>query len=244
MDGLKRMPQLVTTSRERSRSFELNRQALSERYVVFSENGGAPAEAYRMLRAQVLRRARERQMRMIGIVSPADGDGKTLTSINLALSIATEPNQTVLLLDLDLRRPSMGAALSIPAGPGVAAALRGDVPFANVMWRPLGFERLVIAPAGERVEASSELLANVSTQERLTEIKTRFSDRLTLVDLPPVLLSDDVVTIAPLLDGVLLVVSEGHTRREDVLRCRELLANTPVIGVVLNRARNSERRVY
>lgn len=244
MDVLKRTPHLVANTRDRTRVFELNKPMLRERYVVFAEDSGAPVEAYRMLRAQVLRRARERQMRMIGVVSPTDGDGKTLTCINLALAIATEPNQTVLLLDLDLRRPSTAAVLSVPAGPGLADALRGEVPLAEVMWRPAGYERMVVAPAGERIDASSELLATASTRDRLLEIKSRFSDRLILVDLPPVLLSDDVVTVAPLLDGVLLVVSEGVTRREDVLRTRELLANTPVIGVVLNRARDSEKRAY
>jgi Mrp family chromosome partitioning ATPase len=244
MDVLKRAPHLVASNRDRSRIFELDRALLRERYIVFADDAGAPVEAYRMLRAQVLRRARARQMRMIGIVSPADGDGKTLTSINLAMAIAAEPNQTVLLLDLDLRRPSLGAVLQVPPGPGLAAALRGEVSFADVMWRPAGYERMVVAPAGERVDASSELLATSATGERLREIKSRFDDRLILVDLPPVLLSDDVVTVAPLLDGVLLVVSEGVTRREDVLRTRELLANTPVIGVVLNRARDSEKRAY
>lgn len=244
VDSLKRMPHLVAVGKDRSRTLDVDVAAVRERHVVWPDQVGAAAEAYRMLRTQVLRRARERHMRMIGIASPADGDGKTLTAVNLALAIASEPNQTVLLLDLDFRRSSLSHLLGIAPAPGVVAALRGEVQFADAMCRPAGIERLVIAPAGERVEASSELLASPAAREKLQEIKARYDDRLILVDLPPVLLSDDFLTLAPLLDGVLLVVSEGKTRREDVVRARELMTQVATLGVVLNRARDSEQRAY
>jgi Mrp family chromosome partitioning ATPase len=76
------------------------------------------------------------------------------------------------------------------------------------------------------------------------DLKERDPGRLMIVDLPPVLLSDDAITLAPSLDAVVLVVTEGRTRREDVSRVLELLGNTRVIGTVLNRSTESEKRAY
>ena len=75
-------------------------------------------------------------------------------------------------------------------------------------------------------------------------MRTRYDDRLVVLDLPPVLLTDDVLTLAPLLDGVLLVIAEQRTRREDLQRAQTLLADVPQLGSVLNRATRSERRAY
>ena len=83
-----------------------------------------------------------------------------------------------------------------------------------------------------------------STTRMLQDLKDRDPGRLMIVDLPPVLLSDDAITIAPRLDGVVLVITEGRTRREDVTRTLELLGNTRVIGTVLNRSSESEKRAY
>ena len=94
------------------------------------------------------------------------------------------------------------------------------------------------------VFGSSEVLAGARTQELLTELKTRYTDRLVIVDLPPALLADDLLTIAPLLDGVLVVVSEGRTLREDVTRMRELLGAVRILGTVLNISAESEKRTY
>ena len=88
------------------------------------------------------------------------------------------------------------------------------------------------------------LLHDLNAMKCLQELRERYTDCLAIIDLPPVLLADDVLTIAPLLDGVLLVVSEGRTKREDVLRLRELLQGVHVLGTVLNVSSESEQRGY
>jgi protein-tyrosine kinase len=237
-------PQRRGHSAATARTFVLDRDALRQRRVIFPDEGGLPADAYRMLRTQLLQRVRQRGARVIGIASPADGDGKTLTAVNLALALAAEPNQTILLVDMDLRRPSVAKVLGIPEDRGLECVLRGEIGVDEALWRPEGLDRLAVLPSAPFGSSSSEILAGERTRVFLQEIRTRYSDRLVLLDLPPVLLTDDVLTLAPLLDGVLLVIAEQRTRREDLQRAQALLTDVPQLGMVLNRATRSERRAY
>ena len=105
--------------------------------------------------------------------------------------------------------------------------------------------RLATAQAVLDVETGGgEVLAGVATRRLFNELKGRDPGRLLVVDLPPVLLSDDALMVAPLLDAVVLVVNERRTKREDVIRVVELLGNTRIVGTVLNRASESEKRAY
>jgi protein-tyrosine kinase len=227
-----------------ARTFTLDRERLRQQRVIFPDEESLAADAYRMLRTQLLQRVRQRGARVIGIASPADGDGKTLTSVNLALALAAEPNQTILLVDMDLRRPNVANLVGIPEARGVESVLRGEIGVDEALWRPEGLDRLAFMPTAPLGNSSSELLAGERTRTFLQEIRTRYADRLIVLDLPPVLLTDDVLTLAPLLDGILLVIAEQRTRREDLQRTQTLLAGVPQLGSVLNRATRSERRAY
>jgi protein-tyrosine kinase len=218
--------------------------ALKEQRIVPSDGNHPAGHAYRMLRTQVLQRARAHGLNTLGVVSAVNGEGKTLTAINLALNIAAEPNQTVLLLDLDLRRPTVARTLGLAAERGLESWFGGDEPTRNVCYGIEGVERLHVFPTLTPVSGSSEVLAGLATRKLFNELKGRDPGRLLVVDLPPVLLSDDALMVAPLLDAVVLVVNERRTRREDVVRVVELLGNTRIVGTVLNRSSESEQRAY
>jgi protein-tyrosine kinase len=218
--------------------------ALRERRIVSSNDSQPAGHAYRMLRTQVLQRARANGLSTVGVVSAVNGEGKTLTAINLSLSLAAEPNQTVLLVDLDLRRPAIARTLGLDAPFGLESWFGGDDPTKNVCYALEGVERLYVLPTLAPVAASSETLAGLGTRRLLNELKERDSGRLLIVDLPPVLLSDDALMVAPLLDAVVLVVNQRRTKREDVSRVIELLGNTRIVGTVLNRSTESEQRAY
>jgi Mrp family chromosome partitioning ATPase len=222
----------------------VEREMLSERRVILPDEASAAAHAYRMLRTQILRQARAHKLRMIGIVSAVDGEGKTLTAVNLALSLAAEPNQTVLLVDLDLRQPGVAELLWLGAEQGLDSWFEGAAALADLFVRLEGIDRFRVLPTLKPVAGSSELLASAAAQELLAELKDRYENRLIIVDLPPVLLADDFLTVAPHLDCVLLVVREGRSRREDVSRMKELLGGVRVLGTVLNASRESEHRSY
>jgi Mrp family chromosome partitioning ATPase len=228
----------------RARVVPLDREMLSERRVILPDDSGGAAHAYRMLRSQILRQARAHKLKMIGVVSAVDGEGKTLTAVNLAFSLAAEPNQTALLVDLDLRQPGIAQLLWLGAEQGLDSWFGGETALADLFVRFEGIERLRVLPTLNPMAGSSELLAGARVHELLAELKNRYADRLIILDLPPVLLADDFLTIAPQLDCVLLVVSEGRSRREDVSRMKELLGGVRVLGTVLNVSRESERRSY
>ena len=217
---------------------------LKEKRVIATHDLQPAGHAYRMLRTQVLQRARSHGLNTLGVVSAVNGEGKTLTAVNLALSLAAEPNQTVLLLDLDLRRPAVARTLGLAAERGLESWFGGDEPTKNVCYGIEGIERFHVLPTMSPVSGSSEVLAGVATRRLFNELKGRDPGRLLIVDLPPVLLSDDALMVAPLLDAVVLVVNERRTKREDVVRVVELLGNTRIVGTVLNRASESERRTY
>lgn len=218
---------------------------LSERRILPPADTRPAAESYRMLRTQVLQRARAHGLRTLGIVSASHGEGKTLTAINLSLSLAAEPNQSVLLIDLDLRRPAVASSLGLVVERGLESCLSGEeAAYRAACYGLEGVERFFVMPTLMPVAGSSDVLASAATRRLITDLKERDPARLLILDLPPVLLSDDVLAVSPLLDGVVLVVRERHTPREDVVRVVELLSNTRIVGTVLNRSSESEKRAY
>jgi protein-tyrosine kinase len=222
----------------------IDRAKLRSRKVVFPEDASAAARAYRMLRAQVLHRARASGLGAIGIVSSASGEGKTLTAVNLALSLAADPNHSVTLIDLDLRRPSVAATLGVNPPLGLDGWLIGEHPVASVLYGLEGVDRLSLIPTVAPMVAASEALAGGKTRDLIEAARSAEGRKVVVVDLPPALLSDHVLTVAPLLDGFVLVVTEGQTLRDDVERVFELLGRDRIIGTVLNRSSDSEQRAY
>jgi protein-tyrosine kinase len=223
---------------------QLDWAALKEQRVISSNDPHAAGHAYRMLRTQILQRARAHGLATLGVVSATNGEGKTLTAINLALSLAAEPNQSVMLLDLDLRRPAVARTLGLNVERGLESWFGGDEPTKNVCYGVDGLERFFVLPTLKPMSGSSEVLAGLATRKLFNELKGRDPGRMLIVDLPPILLSDDALMVAPLLDGVVLVVNERRTRREDVIRVVELLGNTRIVGTVLNRSAQAEQRAY
>ncbi|MDE2451225.1 MAG: CpsD/CapB family tyrosine-protein kinase [Gammaproteobacteria bacterium] len=222
----------------------IDRANLRARKVVFPEEATAAARAYRMLRAQLLHRARSSGLSAIGMVSSASGEGKTLTAVNLALSLAADPNQKVTLIDLDLRRPAVAETLGITPPLGLETWLTGEYPVASALYGLEGVERLTVVPTLAPLVAASEALAGSKTRDLLDTLRTMDGRRLLIVDLPPALLSDHVLTASSLLDGFVLLVAEGKTLRDDVERVFELLGRDRILGTVLNRSSDSEQRAY
>jgi len=222
----------------------IDRARLRARKVVFPEDSTAAARAYRMLRAQLLQRARSTGLGAIGIVSSASGEGKTLTAVNLALSLAADPNHRVTLIDLDLRRPAVAQLLAVTPPSGLETWLNEEHPVSSVLYGLEGIERLSLVPTLAPVAAASETLAGSTIRDLIDTLRAMDGGRLLVVDLPPALLSDHVLTVSPLLDGLVLLVTEGKTLRDDVERVCELLGRDRIVGTVLNRSSDCEQRAY
>jgi len=221
----------------------LDRLRLRERRVVFPDDPGAAPLAYRMLRTQLLQQAATHRLKTIGVVSALDGEGATLTALNLALSLAAEPGQSVVLADLNLRRPALAALLGLNAGAGLEQYFRGGLDLYEIATGLMGVDGLVVVPTRAPLGASTESLAGPRSRALLASLRELAGPGLVLLDLPAALLSDDVLAIAPLLDGVVMVASARRTRRDDFARVDQMLGGVRVVGTVLNRSDQAEKRV-
>jgi Mrp family chromosome partitioning ATPase len=203
---------------------------------------GAPGPvgaAYKMLRTQVLRRLASIGANTLAILSVSTGEGKTLTALNLAIAIAADLGHTALVVDLDLRNPSVHERLGISPKVGIDDCLAGRRPIGDALVRIAGYERLKVLPARQSVAQSSELISSQRMADLMQELRGRYADRVLLFDLPPVLLADDALAFSRLVQAGLFVVSERKTERAGLTRSLLLLDNLPIIGTVLNRS--SER---
>jgi len=222
----------------RTKSFVPPPGLLEENRIIDMARAEPAAAAFRMLRTQVLQRMEEHAWRSLAVFSPTADVGKTTTAINLAISLANDHRHTVLLVDLDLKRPSVAAKLGLVPDLGVDDLLRGEGLLEDCLQHPEVFDRLVVLPARGILENSSEAIAGPRGRELTAELRARYPDRLIIYDLPPILGADDALAFAPLVDCGLVVVAEGMTRRDDLVRCMELLRKTPIVGTVLNRAQH------
>ncbi len=201
--------------------------------IVAHRTRSPEADVFRLLRTQILQTMSKNGLKTLAITSPNYGDGKTTIALNLAISIAQDLKQTVLLVDLDLRKPCLHAYLGLSPDYGLTDHLAGQADLSYCLQK-LPFERLSVLPAGNKVDLSSEILGSPQMAALADEIKSRYSDRLIIYDMPPVLAQDDPLTFLPHADAVLVVVRNGESKTEDVQRSLEILAPANVIGTVLN----------
>jgi protein-tyrosine kinase len=201
------------------------------------------ATAYRMLRTRVLHLMRSNRWSTLALTSPGAGEGKSVTALNLALSLAREQNQNVFLIDLDMSNPSVCAYLGIAPPRGIVHYFAGQIEPQHVFFS-IGIDRLALAGGIEATPYSSELLASGRLEMLLKYVHTVSPGALILLDLPPVLATDDFLVAAPRADATLLVIAEGVTRRDGVVRAMELLNGFTLAGVMLNRSRERVTDYY
>jgi protein-tyrosine kinase len=216
----------------------INQEACRERRILLTsqtDEEKAYAAAYRMLRTRLLHRARTNQWTTIAVTSAGPNDGKTLTVINLALSMAREKTRDVVLLDMDMRNPSVCRALGVKPTIELRDHLEQGGSVQDLFFSVAG-ENLLIAGSVTPTDHASELLAGSKFDDLISSIKQGTVNPVVLIDLPPVLVTDDALVVAPKIDAVLVVASEGVTNRADLAHALNLLSEFPKAGVVLNRA--------
>jgi Mrp family chromosome partitioning ATPase len=216
---------------------QLDEIRLEREHVLPPNAGGEYGAAYKLLRTQVLRRLDQLQANTLAVLSPAAAAGKTLTAINLAIAIAADQRRTALLVDMDLRNPSVHRRLGIDPVLGVEDCLQHDRPVQDAIIRVAGYERLALLPARAAVEHSSELLTSERAARLVAELRARYANRVIIFDLPPVLLTDDALAFSRSVQAGLMVVGEGRTQRDELMRSMELLRDLTIVGSVLNGSR-------
>ena len=189
------------------------------------------AEQYRAIRARLTHREETATLRTILVTSPAARDGKSVTAANMALTMAQEFQRSVLLVDADLRGSSVHALFGIDRGPGLSDVLAGQATLEEALVY-LPDYRLTLLTAGATPQFPTELLGSTAMRRTLDTLRGRF-DRI-LLDLPSVAPLADVGTVAPMADGVLMVVRAGVTQRPALDEALAAFEDSKVLGVVLN----------
>jgi protein-tyrosine kinase len=227
-------PRRVTFDPQRAREHRLllSSSVASDRGIV---------AAYGMLRTRLLHRARAKGWQSIGVTSAAPQDGKSTTAINLALSLAREKNSSVVLLDLDMRNPSVCHVLGIDPPVELREYFENRADLTDELFMSIGIDHLLIAGNLTSTPHSAELLASNRLDGLLQYIRGATVNPLIIIDLPPALSPEDTLVVAPRIDALILVASEGVTPRENLQKAGNLLAEFPIAGLVVNRSSDTSQ---
>jgi len=190
------------------------------------------SEAYRSLRTNILFANIDKPVKTLVVSSSATKEGKSTTVANLAITMA-QMGSRILIIDADLRRPTMHSLFKLERQIGLTNALLGTYTLDEVI-KPTGVDNLDIITAGEIPPNPSELLSSNALRKALSILSARYD--LILIDSPPVIAVTDAAVLSTRTDGVLLVVSSGYVTRREVLRALQLLNNVRanLLGVLLN----------
>lgn len=221
-------------------TFPLKLSHLEAMRIVAHNKDDPRSRAFDMLRTQVLQSMDAHGWQFLAITAPTPECGKTVTACNLALSIARLPERPVLLVDLDMRKPKLAEYLGFKSDGGVLNVLQGHQHLSDAIVQ-IGVERerLLVLP-GQQTRSSSEWMASPSMAALLENIKRDYRSHIILLDLPPLLVGDDVLSLLPHLQSILLVAEAGSSSVADLKECTKHLKGTPVVRVVLNKVTEKE----
>jgi protein-tyrosine kinase len=215
---------------------------LKENHVVINGNYPLVAEEYKILRTHILHKTKEKNLNTLIFTGPRPDEGKSLTTINLAISIAQEIDQTVLIVDADLRNPCIHKYFGLSGKRGLVDFFKDGLPIPELLIHPEQIGKLVILPGGEPVSDAAELIRSPQMVDLVHELKHCYHDRYVFFDLPPLLNFADALAFAPLADGIVLVIEAGRTTREDLTQCLEMLQRFNVLGIVLNKTEKKGKK--
>jgi protein-tyrosine kinase len=226
-----------------TRTVEVSDEVRNNNRLVASIKDHPYRDIYKMLRTRVVQEMKANKWNTIAVTSPATGAGKTHTAINLSIAIAGDLSHTALLIDGDLRHPTVHEYFGYEPEYGLSDFLLDDIPLNKVLFHP-DMERLTVLPGKEPIDESAEMLASPKIVSVMSEIRSRYTDRIIVVDVAPVLSVDDVLSLAPNIDCVLMVAEAGETSRDDLAQALEMLDGLEIIGTVLNKVKKKASASY
>ena len=194
------------------------------------------AEEYRKLKSILVKATTGESFRnSLMVTSSVPREGKSLTALNLALSLAQDLDHTVLLVDADLRRPSVHRYLNLEQGVGFAEVLKGEAEIGETIIAT-GLGKLSIIRAGRSIDNPTEIFSSQRTQAIMSELKNRYPDRYIIYDTPPVLPFAESRSLANMVDGVLFVIMERLASQDNIKDALDSLKGCPILGTVFNAA--------
>jgi Mrp family chromosome partitioning ATPase len=216
---------------------------LRTRRIIAHDRSDPAHVAFDVLRTRILKSLREHGWRRLAVTAPTKGCGKSFVCLNLAFSLARQADVRVLLVDLDLRAPTLASLLDLTDVGSIKGFLHGETPPERHL-RRIG-DKLAIAANAKPLRDSAESLGDPTVAAALNRTIAALEVDVVIYDLPPMLTGDDVIAGLPLFDCVLMVAAAGETRPLDVERVERLLPESAnFLGVVLNKSRSDRTESY
>lgn len=211
-------------------------EAALEKHRIIGHRESATARRFDILRTEVLQEMDKNGWQFLGVTSPTAGCGKSTVACNLAMSLGRLVGRPPLLVDLDIRKPSVARYLGLRCELGIVDVLKEKADLAQVVKNvSAGPASLAVLPAKGETRHSSDLLVSDSMTALLQVVKREYRNRIVIFDLPSVLAGDDVSAILPRLDALILVTGADRSKIADIQECRRVLERSPVIRVVVNK---------
>jgi len=209
------------------------KENVNRNLVTYLNPQSLESEMFKILRGNILFPATGKPPRSILVTSALPEEGKSFVSTNLAVSIAQNINEHVLLVDGDIRKPCVHKYLGFDETPGLAEYLTEGRPLSDVLLKT-DIKKLSVLPGGRPPHNPAELLSSKKMSQLLEEVKARYSDRHIIIDSPPPQLTAETSAIARQVDAIIIVVKYGSTPREMVEELVDTLGKEKIIGCVMN----------
>jgi non-specific protein-tyrosine kinase len=226
-----------------SRAVSLDPVLLARNRCLLHLTNTREAESFRVLRTRVLQRTQAAGASTILVTSALAGEGKTVSAINLSMAIAREFQHTVMLVDADLRKQNIHKYLGFSGERGLIDHLVGTMPLSELITWP-GIEKMTLISGGRLVHESAEILGSPRMFDLVAAMKSRYPNRYVIFDAPPVFAGADVLTLAPLVDMIIVVVRAGKTSLDEVARAVQYLPKEKIMGFVLNGSTSPHASYY
>jgi protein-tyrosine kinase len=225
--------------------FQTDPHVLDTNRIIAAKSGTPQVASFDMLRTKVLQEMDRRGWQVLVVTSPTPACGKTVTSINLALSIARQEGRFVFLVDLDLRKPRVIQYLGVKPRYGFVDAVSGAAPLEDTVFQiDIASSQLAIIGNKKPSTAPTEAIVSRQMNDIMQQLRNYEPKPIIIVDMPPVLGSDDVLAFLPQADCCILAVAEGISTLREIESSEKLLANTNLLGCVFTKSTERTTAYY
>jgi len=212
----------------------IDKTRVDSHIVCITDPLSSASEQFNKLKARILNETTKQDFLNTIMVTSSDmGEGKSFVAINLAIALSKEIDHTVLLIDADLRNPSIHKYFGMEPEFGLSDYLTGKVNLADIFIKT-GLGKLVLIPAGNIVDNAAELLSSEKMKMLIRELKVRYRDRYIIFDSTPLLVTADPLMLGSYMDGIIFVIQEGRTAQKSALQSFSLMKGWNILGVVFN----------
>jgi exopolysaccharide/PEP-CTERM locus tyrosine autokinase len=229
VQSIKTEPKLFETTSETDSAM----RKIDERLITLTASSSPVAESFRRLRNKIIHPTDGEPARSILVTSVLPEEGKSFICANLAIIMAQSMEQHALMVEADLRRPSIAGLFGLNNDRGLVNYLQDGQEIASLI-QDTGYKKLSMIPCGPPPINPAELLDSKKMSAIIEELVKRYHDRFIIVDSPPMTAASEITVLANYVDGVILVVRSGKSRREQIKELVQLIGKKKILGVVFN----------